>query len=77
MDDVSRRGVLLAGSGGPSVSIAERQTPALPSARRSRSSAGLARDPAETAAAADFLASSDSSFMTGSEMFVDGELAQV
>ena len=34
-------------------------------------------DPAETAAVAAFLASSDSSFMTGSEVFVDGGLAQV
>ena len=34
-------------------------------------------DPAETAAVALFLASDDSSFMTGSEVFVDGGLAQV
>jgi NAD(P)-dependent dehydrogenase (short-subunit alcohol dehydrogenase family) len=34
-------------------------------------------DPAETGAVAAFLASSDSSFMTGSEVFVDGGLAQV
>jgi NAD(P)-dependent dehydrogenase (short-subunit alcohol dehydrogenase family) len=34
-------------------------------------------DPAEIAAAAAFLASDDSSFMTGSEMFVDGGHAQV
>ncbi|WP_375286525.1 SDR family NAD(P)-dependent oxidoreductase [Sphingomonas sp.] len=33
--------------------------------------------PEEVAAAAAFLASDDSSFMTGSEMFVDGGLAQV
>ena len=38
---------------------------------------GRLGDPAETAAAAAFLASGDSSFMTGSEMFVDGGLAQV
>jgi NAD(P)-dependent dehydrogenase (short-subunit alcohol dehydrogenase family) len=37
---------------------------------------GRLGDPAETAAAAAFLASGDSSFMTGSEMFVDGGLAQ-
>lgn len=34
-------------------------------------------DTAETAAVAAFLASSDSSFMTGGEVFVDGGLAQV
>ena len=34
-------------------------------------------DPNETAAVALFLASDDSSFMTGSEVFVDGGLAQV
>jgi NAD(P)-dependent dehydrogenase (short-subunit alcohol dehydrogenase family) len=38
---------------------------------------GRLGDPAETAGAAAFLASDDSSFMTGSEMFVDGGLAQV
>ena len=34
-------------------------------------------DPAEVAAAAAFLASSDSSFMTASEVAVDGGLAQL
>ena len=34
-------------------------------------------DPPEVAAAAAFLASSDSSFMTGSELFTDGGLAQI
>lgn len=34
-------------------------------------------DPSETGAVAAFLASSDSSFMTGGEVFVDGGLAQV
>jgi NAD(P)-dependent dehydrogenase (short-subunit alcohol dehydrogenase family) len=34
-------------------------------------------DPSETAAVAAFLASGDSSFMTGSEVFVDGGLAQI
>ncbi|HYD26344.1 SDR family NAD(P)-dependent oxidoreductase [Brevundimonas sp.] len=34
-------------------------------------------DPSEVAAAAAFLASSDSSFMTGSEVAVDGGLAQI
>jgi NAD(P)-dependent dehydrogenase (short-subunit alcohol dehydrogenase family) len=38
---------------------------------------GRLGEPAETAAAAAFLASGDSSFMTGSEMFVDGGLAQI
>jgi NAD(P)-dependent dehydrogenase (short-subunit alcohol dehydrogenase family) len=34
-------------------------------------------DPAEVGAAAGFLASSDSSFMTASEVAVDGGLAQL
>ncbi len=34
-------------------------------------------DPEETASVALFLASDDSSFMTGSEVFVDGGLAQI
>jgi NAD(P)-dependent dehydrogenase (short-subunit alcohol dehydrogenase family) len=34
-------------------------------------------NPDETAAVALFLASDESSFMTGSEVFVDGGLAQV
>jgi NAD(P)-dependent dehydrogenase (short-subunit alcohol dehydrogenase family) len=38
---------------------------------------GRMGDPAETAAVAAFLASSDSSFMTGGEVFADGGLAQV
>ena len=38
---------------------------------------GRLADPAEVAAAALFLASDESSFMTGSEMFVDGGIAQV
>lgn len=38
---------------------------------------GRMADASETAAVAAFLASSDSSFMTGSEVFVDGGLAQV
>jgi NAD(P)-dependent dehydrogenase (short-subunit alcohol dehydrogenase family) len=38
---------------------------------------GRLGDPSETAAAAAFLASADSSFMTGSEVFVDGGLAQI
>jgi len=38
---------------------------------------GRVGDPAETAAVALFLASEDSSFMTGSEVFVDGGMAQV
>ncbi len=38
---------------------------------------GHVGDPSEVAAAAAFLASSDSSFMTGSEIFTDGGLAQI
>lgn len=38
---------------------------------------GRLGEPAEVAAAAAFLASADSSFMTGSEMFVDGGMAQI
>jgi NAD(P)-dependent dehydrogenase (short-subunit alcohol dehydrogenase family) len=38
---------------------------------------GRIGDPSETGAVAAFLASGDSSFMTGSEVFVDGGLAQV
>jgi NAD(P)-dependent dehydrogenase (short-subunit alcohol dehydrogenase family) len=38
---------------------------------------GRMGDPSETGAVATFLASSDSSFMTGGEVFVDGGLAQV
>lgn len=38
---------------------------------------GRIGEPSETAAAVAFLASDDSSFMTGSEMFVDGGLAQI
>lgn len=38
---------------------------------------GRMGDPAETAAVAAFLASSDSSYMTGGEVFVDGGYAQV
>lgn len=38
---------------------------------------GRLGEPAETAAVAAFLASSDSSFMTGSEVFVDGGMAQI
>ena len=38
---------------------------------------GRIGDPSETGAVAAFLASSDSSYMTGGEIFVDGGLAQV
>ncbi|MDB5480739.1 MAG: short chain dehydrogenase family protein [Caulobacteraceae bacterium] len=38
---------------------------------------GRMGDPDEVAAAALFLASEDSSFMTGSEVSVDGGLAQI
>ena len=48
-------------------------------ARRSTSMTPLQRmaDPAEIGAVAAFLASSDSSFMTASELAVDGGLAQI
>lgn len=42
-----------------------------------RTPLGRIGDPVETAAVAAFLASDDSSFMTGSEVFVDGGIAQV
>jgi NAD(P)-dependent dehydrogenase (short-subunit alcohol dehydrogenase family) len=38
---------------------------------------GRLGEPVETAGAAAFLASDDSSFMTGSELFVDGGMAQI
>lgn len=38
---------------------------------------GRVGEPAETGAVAAFLASSDSSFMTGGEVFVDGGMAQI
>jgi NAD(P)-dependent dehydrogenase (short-subunit alcohol dehydrogenase family) len=38
---------------------------------------GHVGDPSEVAAVAAFLASSDSRFMTGSEVFADGGLAQI
>jgi NAD(P)-dependent dehydrogenase (short-subunit alcohol dehydrogenase family) len=38
---------------------------------------GRLGEPAETAGVAAFLASADSSFMTGSEIFVDGGMAQI
>ncbi|MFZ2872715.1 SDR family oxidoreductase [Zavarzinia sp.] len=38
---------------------------------------GRVADPSETAAVAAFLASADSSFMTGGEVFADGGFAQV
>lgn len=44
---------------------------------KSQAPLGRIADPAETAAVALFLASDDSSFMTGSEVFVDGGAAQV
>lgn len=43
----------------------------------SQTALGRMGDPAETAAVALFLASGDSSFMTGSEVFVDGGQAQI
>lgn len=44
---------------------------------KARTPLGRLADPDEIAAAALFLASDESSFMTGSEMFVDGGMAQV
>lgn len=46
-------------------------------ARGSRTPLGRIGDPAEAAAAVAFLASEDSSFMTGSEVFVDGGSGQI
>jgi len=50
---------------------------ALVDALKAQTALNRLADPAETAAVALFLASDDSSFMTGSEVFVDGGLAQV
>lgn len=50
---------------------------ALFEALKAQTPLGRIADPAETAAVALFLASSESSFMTGSEVFVDGGLAQI
>lgn len=46
-------------------------------ALKAQTALGRLADPAEAAAVALFLASDDSSFMTGSEVFVDGGAAQV
>lgn len=50
---------------------------ALFAALKEQTPLGRIADPAETAAVALFLASEESSFMTGSEVFVDGGLAQI
>lgn len=50
---------------------------ALFEALKAQTALGRLADPAETAAVVLFLASDDSSFMTGSEVFVDGGLAQI
>jgi NAD(P)-dependent dehydrogenase (short-subunit alcohol dehydrogenase family) len=50
---------------------------ALLDAMKSQTALGRLGDPSETAAVALFLASDDSSFMTGSEVFVDGGQAQI
>lgn len=50
---------------------------ALFNALKAQTPLGRLADPAETAAVALFLASDESSFMTGSEVFVDGGAAQV
>jgi len=44
---------------------------------RNETPLGRMGDPAETAAVVAFLASDDSSYMTGGEVFVDGGYAQV
>lgn len=61
-------GVAVASGGAPQVQF---------DALMGQTALGRLADPAETAAAALFLASDDSSFMTGSEMFVDGGAAQI
>jgi NAD(P)-dependent dehydrogenase (short-subunit alcohol dehydrogenase family) len=53
------------------------QQDALISGLIAQTPAGRMGRPEETAAVALFLASDDSSFMTGSEVFVDGGMAQV
>ena len=53
------------------------QQDALISGLIAQTPAGRMGRPQETAAVALFLASDDSSFMTGSEVFVDGGMAQV
>ncbi|MET1028605.1 MAG: glucose 1-dehydrogenase [Dongiaceae bacterium] len=53
------------------------QPEALINGLKAQTPLGRMADPAEIAAAALFLASDESSFMTGSEMFVDGGMAQV
>jgi NAD(P)-dependent dehydrogenase (short-subunit alcohol dehydrogenase family) len=50
---------------------------ALFNALKAQTPLGRLADPGETAAVALFLASDESSFMTGSEVFVDGGMAQV
>lgn len=50
---------------------------ALYRALKAQTPLGRIADPAETAAVALFLASEESSFMTGSEVFVDGGAAQI
>ena len=50
---------------------------ALIGALKAQTPLGRLADPAETAAVAVFLASDESSFMAGSEVFVDGGAAQV
>jgi NAD(P)-dependent dehydrogenase (short-subunit alcohol dehydrogenase family) len=50
---------------------------ALYSALKSQTPLGRIADPSETAAVALFLATEESSFMTGSEVFVDGGAAQI
>lgn len=57
--------------------VTDESRDALFNALKAQTPLGRLADPAETAAVALFLASDESSFMTGSEVFVDGGSAQV
>jgi NAD(P)-dependent dehydrogenase (short-subunit alcohol dehydrogenase family) len=57
--------------------VAGESPDALYNALKAQTPLGRIADPSETAAVALFLASEESSFMTGGEVFVDGGLAQV
>lgn len=59
------------------LSNTEAETAAMIKASEAATPLGRLADPEETARAALFLASTDSSFVTGSELFVDGGSAQI